>query len=675
MILETLLQSPSSVLSVEAPGAPDKLPQSNISRFVFPEDGTTSKKTPNWNPSSLGEIVEASEQFDVVFGGFIDSEIGHFFRDKNYPFHLDIADLPMNAAEMLKERMTKLKLLSRVSQHGYVVCQLHPDVFSCKSTRNALARLGLFVLGSCQTGTWKCESCITFLSKRKPKKIYSLLVHKDDDPRIKAFVELFAGKCSDKPEGLVVAAPDKFLAPAIADIVNKYQQEAKRLGVPLVQPSEDENAALPMKTLMAAFNDTEPSNDDFLEESQPVADVVQTHHPALEEEELLYSYLKYWFFTDIGELYASILRSKGETSIMWPIDLVPPVPIPDSATCRRVLSLQEEVSRLAAKTKRLEKAIWSTPKKVTEHEIAFKRINTPEDDPGWIAEMPFPLASIIWQIRNAPSEKERMELLLKFFEGLASFHAMILMSAAKRSQAVKIELRSILAALETKGQSLMRATFGTWSNTYGRLAKVIRGGLGGSADAACESGFLDALGIDNIKVVQALISKELVEIFQKTNDLRNRMTGHGPLILEGLAAIHVADLMPLFDRWRTNSAGVWEHLRLIQATGQASKRAGLYHVRVKLLTGNQQPFPVEMVPLFDTPDSDFVHLHYKESKNSLQLIPFIRICDPPAGTQSACYFYNRSDAQGAHYVTYSANQSPEEVFQEDPASMIMRLLA
>jgi hypothetical protein len=466
----------------------------------------------------------------------------------------------------------------------------------------------------------------------------------------------------------------KFLAPAVAGLLQSYLQQARKLGLRLVQPSEDMNADLPLNVLMDAFNDTEPGSDEFLEDAQPAADSERTQTSVPERDELLYRYLECWFYSDLGETYASILRKKGETNVAWPTDLLPPVPIPDAATCSRVLSLQEEVRKLDVRTNGLKEAIWSSPGKVGEHEDAFKKINIPEDDPGWIAEMPFPLASILWQIRNASNEKERMELLLKFFEGLASFHATILMSAANRSTAIKVELRSILTELEARNQSITKATFGTWSNTFQRLAKVVRKGVSGSTQNAHDSGFLEAIGIQDTNAVQALVSKELAELFIATNYLRNRITGHGPLITEGLAAIHVDQLMPLLNRWRSKSAWVWASVRILQATNNAFKRAGQYHVNARLLIGNQQPFPVETTILDDTPDCGYVHLHHKASYKALQLIPFIRICEPPPGTQTACYFYNRSDAQGAHYVTYYANQAPEEVFSEDPASVLFKLL-
>lgn len=679
MILEIL--RPASVLSVEPPGSPDGAWKAEIQRFVFPQnasDASQNRKVQD-NPSGslplcLDDLAGASEQFDLVLGGFIDSEIGHFFRDNQYPHAVKLADLPANALEILEERQAKLGLLSKVAAGGYVVCQFHPDAFACKSTREVIGRQGLFVLGSCQVDLWKKASCLTFLSKRKPTGVFSLLVYKDDDPRIRAFIDFLTGKSADKPEGLIEALPEKFRAPAVAGLLQSYLQQARKLGVRLVQPLEDMNADLPLNVLMDAFNDTEPGSDELLEDAQPGADSVEAQTSVLEREELAYRYLKCWFYSDLGETYASILRTKGETNSAWPTDLLPPVPIPDAATCCRVLSLQEEVRRLEVRTNGLKEAIWSSPSKVGEHEDAFKKINIPEDDPGWVAETPFPLASILWQIRNAPNEKERMALLLKFFEGLASFHATILMSAANRSPAIKVELRSILKELEARNQSILMATFGTWSNTFGRLAKVVRQGVSGSTQDARESGFMEAIGIQDAKTVQALVSKELAELFMATNHLRNRITGHGPLITERLAAIHVDELMRLLNRWRSKSAWVWATVRILQATNNSFKRAGQYHVNARLLTGNQQPFPAEIVILDDTPDCDYVHLHNKGSNQTLQLIPFIRICEPPPGTQMACYFYNRSDAQGAHYVTYYANQAPEEVFSEDPASMLYKLL-
>ena len=678
-LLDALLPPQAKVLCVEAPAAIDPFLTPKIASLDFPEGEARDDLPPSWKPRPLAGLEQTSEEYHWVLGGYNDSVGGEIYRQKKPPFA--IADSwkndeePEDTEERLCSIILRNTLYSKVRADGYAFCEFHPSGFACSVIRDRIAKCGLFILGACQVpGDRPC--CLALLGKKKPEKIHSLVATGDQDTRITQFFKFLTGASTTPPAGIIATEPVKFISPSLAEPIRNYLRQARNLGLPLVEPSPEASADLPVRLVLHSFDETEnPDDRKTVDDEFSDLDFTALSEQQREARAGLYRYIREWLFSDLGEMYAALLRGQLVDPLSaWATEAYPPIPIPELPIRQRMFSLQQELAHLQARTRQLAEEIWNSPDRIGEHEASFRTINVTGDDPSWIADMPFPLASILWQIRTTANATVKLQLLLKFFEGLASFHAMILMSTADRSPRIKEELKALLGDLATRGQSLTRATFGTWSQIYSQLAKLIRTSLCAHPPDPGRGQFLEALGIDQIKVAEHLVSKELATIFKDANHLRNRITGHGPFITESLAAIHVAELEALQQRWQDIGARVWRQLRLIQPTLQAFKRGGMYHVTVRLLAGNQQPFAAEELLLFDAPECDFVHLHHRDSHQTLKLIPFIRICDPPAGTQSACYFYNRSDHQGAHYVTYYANQRPEEVFSEDPATMIAQLL-
>lgn len=214
--------------------------------------------------------------------------------------------------------------------------------------------------------------------------------------------------------------------------------------------------------------------------------------------------------------------------------------------------------------------------------------------------------------------------------------------------------RSLSAYLEEQKLSLERATFGTWNTLNERLVSEARQLLA-SDEFAC----IQMYRAPSASFMRSLTSSKLLSIGQRVNVIRNRMGAHDAAIpREDAEATN--DLLDQFTQELRSLFGFqWQDYELIYP-GSNEYDSGLHRTQVQKLRGTRQPFPWTTVEVTRPMQSGSLHLIAPESRETLELLPLIKVMAPPRTEQRACYFYDRSEPNGQHFKSYEYSQDAEK---------------
>jgi hypothetical protein len=325
---------------------------------------------------------------------------------------------------------------------------------------------------------------------------------------------------------------------------------------------------------------------------------------------------------------------------------LPAAPVQDAVvkTLNQVHTLQSELAEL-------ETRLLDHPADVGEIVAAIGKVNREERFHDWLESLPFPLASILWAYHaEQDSDKSQYERLLHFFEALAEFLAVVLLSGFATNEVLWLEIRShVNDAFEKQGLSFDRATFGTWKCVVETLAKRLRT-MANSKDEleTCKALFKTR----DMAVIEAICSRHIVGVFQKTNALRNDWKGHTGAVSTSQAAQRHELLKQYLASVRKVFGTVWENYELL-LPGSCTMAAGVFRYSARRIMGTRStPFPTVRLELTEPMESDQLHLRSKGVGRALKLLPFIKVMPSPRTEENACYFYNRREKQGIRFLSY-----------------------
>jgi hypothetical protein len=267
----------------------------------------------------------------------------------------------------------------------------------------------------------------------------------------------------------------------------------------------------------------------------------------------------------------------------------------------------------------------------------------------WFETLPFPLASILraWQATPPDDFKSRYEHLAHFFEAVAEFVSVVVLSAFSSNAELFREHRTKLqAAWEGQGLCLERATFGTWKVAIEYLAKQTRQMLSGSAEsrALCAEVFAD----QTLALPEMLADVSLTNAISRGNKMRNDWVGHGGVVGGAEAQLRNERLLSEVQNLRDAMADGWSRSQLVQCLGCRPRR-GVFENQVALLTGSNSEF-LKVERLYLIPE---------EGERALLLLPLMQIGPSPESARNACYFFNRVEKDGLRFVSYHFVDQPE----------------
>lgn len=350
------------------------------------------------------------------------------------------------------------------------------------------------------------------------------------------------------------------------------------------------------------------------------------------------------------------------------------IPLPDLSVQSQVMEADAFTSDLKTDVENVRKQLWGRPSNVQRVRKTIENINKNETFEEWLKTLPFPLASILWNYQTVKHDpKEQFELLLKFFEALAEFHATILLSVARREAALWMEVRDYLVK---EREQIEKSTFGTWVELLAFISKRLRElwnnsgttkeKIEGAGRSRCETAF----GSSRAEVIDAMLSKQLFGVLRSANQFRNDFGGHYGILGEETAKTLLVQLHSYLSEVRSIFGQGWETYKLILPTDR-SKWHGEYHeVLVQVLQGPNTPFLKEQRELREPLKQDTLYLHDRDRDVAIEMFPLLRISNPPRDAVNACYFYNRKQPGGARYVSYHFDKQADMTFSDSEMNIL-----
>ena len=327
-----------------------------------------------------------------------------------------------------------------------------------------------------------------------------------------------------------------------------------------------------------------------------------------------------------------------------------------------LLNLQNELSVLR-------RDLWRIPWSVNTVDLRVSKFSTrmsiPKEQASigldhWFETIPFPIASILRAWRATPSDdfRAKQDHLLHFFEATAEFISVILLSAFSKNKGLfephKLKLKK---AMKYHNLSFQRATFGTWKLVVEYLGKQtrlllqekVKNGRG-----ICAEIFSD----ETLRLPSLLCSKEISAVLGVTNKMRNNLRGHGGVLSQEHAKLHNEKLLGEVEKLRGAMSDLWDSSVVVNAL-HCRPRRGIFENEIAILKGSNSEFLKEPREMSTWLDVDSLYIINGDQKSALKLLPLIRLNASPGTAKNACYFFNRTEHNGARFVSYHFKDQPE----------------
>lgn len=373
--------------------------------------------------------------------------------------------------------------------------------------------------------------------------------------------------------------------------------------------------------------------------------------------------------------------------------------IPDLATQRKMLDIEarlsaEENSLLGLQNdlSELRRELWRNPRsadgvdsRLNNFSSQFSANLTEQASIGldqWFETIPFPLASILraWQATPSDDYKTKHEHLLHFFEATAEFISVILLSAFSGNAALygphKQKLRE---TMEKQGLSFQRATFGTWKIVVEYLGKQTRLLLQESGkkleDAKNDRTICAGIFSDStLKLPISLCCKDIAAILGATNKMRNDWSGHGGVLGQEEAKLRNEQLVGQVEKLRQAMTDVWDSSVIVNAL-HCRPRKGFFENEIAILRGSNSEFLKEPRTMSTWLDVDSLYVLNGDQGSALKLLPLVQVGASPERAKNACYFFNRTERDGARFVSYHFAGQPELSGLFEEATDAIKLLS
>ena len=364
--------------------------------------------------------------------------------------------------------------------------------------------------------------------------------------------------------------------------------------------------------------------------------------------------------------------------------------IPDLATQRKMLEIEARITNeentlldLQNELSDLRRDLWRNPRSANAVSNRVRDFSTrmsgnlkEQASIGlyqWFETIPFPIASILRAWRATPSDdfRARQDHLLHFFEATAEFISVILLSAFSKNEGLFVPHKQKLKkAMKKQNLSFQRATFGTWKLVVEYLGKQTRSLLQENKkkpeDAKddrriCAEIFSDA----TLRLPSLLCSKGIAAVLGDTNKMRNDWSGHRGVLSQEQAKLHNAKLRREVAKLRQAMSDLWDSSVIVNAL-HCRPRNGVFENEIAILKGSNSEFLKESREMSRWLDVESLYIINGDQKSALKLLPLIRLNASPGTAKNACYFFNRTEQNGARFVSYHFIDQPElsERFRE-----------
>jgi hypothetical protein len=173
----------------------------------------------------------------------------------------------------------------------------------------------------------------------------------------------------------------------------------------------------------------------------------------------------------------------------------------------------------------------------------------------------------------------------------------------------------------------------------------------------------------NNRVIEMLTSKDLINLLQAANSLRND-GAHGGVSSERDIELKHRKLLELITSCRRFMGNNWKRYQLVQP-GQCRYAGGVFTYQAKRLMGTRTPFETIEQTTVEGMEDGRLHLLATDEGRALELMPFIRVMPSPKTEANACYYFNRMEGDQQRYVSYhfESESEFEAVFDDTKAAI------
>jgi len=376
------------------------------------------------------------------------------------------------------------------------------------------------------------------------------------------------------------------------------------------------------------------------------------------------AFMEYWLNEcRIGQLTIGSVQSGGTIPRARIESLLEAtIYLPSKDQQRSVCDAWSYLQKVRSECDELETTLSDWPESPAQVLSRIQSINQEDRYEDWLESLPFPLASILWRHHAAKdSYRERYQTLLHFFEATAAFIATIHLSAYMSNDSEWERIGEDLSSkLSKQNLSLETATFGAWKLIVERLASTSSSALSKANEDTDKINILEQIyGTSERQVMEMLSHKQLLQILQSANKIRNDNIGHSGAIGEDAARQIHKELLNLVYQLRGIFGRRWNRYELLQP-GPIRYKDGVYNVTCKRIIGTRSsPFEEREYESIMPLETDCLYLFDSVCGTGLKLQPFVEVIPSPERQAVTCFIFNRLYKDSARWVSYHFEQESE----------------
>lgn len=407
-------------------------------------------------------------------------------------------------------------------------------------------------------------------------------------------------------------------------------------------------------------------------EDRRIGTILFDYNPAKVTGQYLVNYLN----SENGRRLRYALAAGSTLPQLRPQDLLRGVVVvPELAVQRRISGITNRINQLSGYLESLHLSLWDDPDKLNEIEHTVDNLLEHDNLDRWIETLPFPIASVLYKYYAHIDTEKRFDYLLEFYEVLAAFQAILLLSGlCSKSTCIADVLEK--EGIDKRG-TLRNASFGTWVTILKRLRKNVKDKINSNDEGTAEY-YRSLYGNPPPEFFKMLLDDRFDSIYSPAIDIRNDWKGHGgdvsvPKYRELLRELE--EQLPVV-RGIING-NFRKSMLVLPLYGTLSK--GVVTNTVKVLAGRGATFRQIQIETVDPMDDQYVHLYHTSQNNPIRLLPFLQMLPTPSTERDACYFYNRIVSRGKNkgkirLVSYHFAEKSEEFIESDEIKKYVEIL-
>lgn len=352
------------------------------------------------------------------------------------------------------------------------------------------------------------------------------------------------------------------------------------------------------------------------------------------------------------------------------------VVIPELSVQRQIDGVTNKINQLSVFLDSLHQSVWDDPGKTNEIEKTVESILEYDSLERWIETLPFPLASILYNYSITTKPKERYEWLINFYEALAAFQVILLLSGlCSQGECVADILEK--EGIDKRG-ALRVASFGTWMALSKALRKTLKRKLESTEDLEKVEYYLSLYGNPPQEFMRMLLDNRYESVFFPAKNIRNDWKGHGGIVPDSKYFQLVQELEGKLPLTREIINDNFRRSTLVLPVHHTFSK-GVFKHTVKVLSGRSPPFKEMEIETVSPMDDQYIYLVHHGQNTPVRILPFLQMRQTPSEEREACYFYNRIESEGKEsgkirLVTYHYAEQPEEYIESDEIKKYIEIL-